>query len=140
MQNKIILATKKLTKSHIIFSNHTSQSDCIDYQKINFLFANDNEITITVPKKTCASGHNLSLYIFDNDKQLRNLKSMPQDKSILKCWIINGVINQSDDFDEETIEITVSLNDKLNETWNNFVNEINQKQEKVSEIFNKMRK
>lgn len=138
--NNIVIATKKLTKSHIIFSNTTSQFDCIDFKKINFLFANENEITITVPNKTCASGHHITLYIFENDKQLRSLKSMPNDKSILKCSIINGVVTHFDSFDDQLSEATIELNEKVNEFWQKFVDNIESKQNRVSDIFDKYRK
>lgn len=138
--NTVILATKKYSRNFIIFSNHTSQNDCIDYENIDFVFATEDEVTLYVPIKSCAQGHNLSLYIFENEKSLKNLKSMPRDKSILNCWVINGFISFYEKINDETAEISVTLNETLNESFNKFITGIDSKQEFVSQIFNRYRK
>lgn len=138
--NQIILATKKLDRSFIIFSNTTSQSDCLSYQSIQLLMIDNKEITLIVPKKACADGHHITLYVFENEKYLKNLKSMPNDKSILKCWVINGIINFYEGIDENLAEITLKLNEFLNESLNRYISDIEIKQEHVSNIFNRYRR
>lgn len=137
--NTVILATKKYSRNFIIFSNHTSQNDCLDYENIDFVFATENEITLYVPIKSCAQGHNLSLYIFENDKTLRNLKSMPKEKSVLNCWVINGYINFFEKVTDTSAEISLILNETLNESFNKFIQSIDSKQEFVSNIFDRYR-
>lgn len=136
---KIVIATKKLSKSSIIFTNTTSMHDCIEYKNINFIFADEGEITLSIPSKKCTTGHHLSLYIFDNDKQLRKLSKMPKDKSVLKCKVVNGTVQSIEEISPETSEITLKITDKVNEFWDGFVEEIESKQEKISEIFQRYR-
>jgi hypothetical protein len=136
---KITLATKKLSKSYMIFSNATSQQDCIEYKNINFIMADEMEFTLVVPIKSCAEGHHLNLYIFDNDKQLRKLKKMPTDKSTLKCHVINGNISTFEKVTDELAEITISITDKVNEFWESYINQIEERQENVSAIFDRYR-
>jgi len=138
--NHIILATKKLSRSYFIFSNQTSQLDCLDYNKISLLYVDIDNLSLVVPKKSISEGHHLSLYIFQNSKQLKTISAMPRDKSILKCDVINGIVGQTFPFDEDLLEIQITVNGKNNEFWNNMVSDIESKQEEVSNKFNKYRK
>jgi len=136
---KITLATKTLSKSYMIFSNATSQQDCIEFQNINFIFADENEFTLLVPLKSCAEGHHINLYIFGNDKQLRKLKKMPSDKSTLKCHVINGNISHFEKVSDDVAEITLTITDKVNEFWDSYIEQIEERQESVSAIFDRYR-
>ncbi|WP_157680077.1 hypothetical protein [Bacteriovorax sp. DB6_IX] len=137
---KITLATKRLSKSYMIFSNSTSQQDCIDYKEINFVLADEKDFTLIVPTKSCAEGHHLNLYIFDNDKHLRKLKKMPSDKSTLQCHVINGNISHYEKITDDHAEITLTITDKVNDFWDSYIEQIEQRQENVSTIFDRYRK
>ncbi len=136
---KITLATKKLSKSYMIFTNSTSQQDCIDYRDIKFIYADEMEFTLLVPIKSCAEGHHINLYIFDDNKQLKKLKKMPNDKSTLKCHVINGNISHFEKIDDELAEVTIQITDKVNEFWDSYISKIEERQDKVSEIFERYR-
>ncbi len=137
--DQITLVTKNLSQSWIIFSNDTSKSDCIKYRDIKILIADEEHITLLVPPSACSVGHNLSLFIFKNDKQVRTLKRMPQDKSILKCSTVNGKVQEFDLIDENLAEITLKITDRVLDYWKSFTDQIDKKQERVSELFTKYR-
>ena len=137
--DQITLVTKNLTQSQVIFSNETSQSDCLRYKDIKIVLADDEHITLLVPPSSCSKGHNLSLYVFKNEKQVRTLKKMPRDKSILKCVVLHGKIEEFMPIDEEIAEITMKLTDKVMEYWKEFIQNIEDKQEKISQLFWKYR-
>lgn len=140
IQKNIILATKKLSRSFFIFSNQTSQQDCLDYKNISLIYVDDESISLVVPKKSISEGHQISLYVFDNNKQLKTLNTIPKDKSILKCDVINGVITHSDQFDDDLIEVQITVNSKNNKFWGNMISFIENKQEEVSQTFHRYRK
>ncbi|WP_034732757.1 hypothetical protein [Bacteriovorax sp. Seq25_V] len=139
-QKHIVLATKKLNRSFFIFSNQTSQQDCLDYKNISLVYVDVDSISLVVPKKSISEGHQISLYVFENNKQLKTLNSMPRDKSILKCEVINGLVIQSDTFDKDLNEIQITVNSKNNEYWEQMITSIEAKQETVSQAFYKYRK
>ena len=135
----ITLVTKNLTQSYVIFSNETSQSDCLDYRDIKIILADDEHITLLVPPSACSQGHHLSLFVFKNDKQLRVLKKMPNDRSVLKCMVLHGTIEEFSLIDEQIAEVTLKLTDKVMEYWKSMIDAIEKKQENVSQLFAKYR-
>ena len=137
--DQITLVTKNLTQSLVIFSNETSQSDCLRYRDIKIILADDQHITLLIPPASCSQGHHLSLYVFKNDKQLRVLKKMPQDKSVLKCMVLHGTIEEFMLIDEDIAEVTLQLTDKVMEYWKSMIQGIEKKQEDVSSLFAKYR-
>ena len=71
--------------------------------------------------------------------KLRVLKKMPQDKSVLKCMVLHGTIEEFTPIDEEIAEITLKLTDKVMEYWKSMIDGIEKKQEDVSKLFAKYR-
>ncbi len=64
---------------------------------------------------------------------------MPNDRSVLKCMVLHGTIEEFSLIDEQIAEVTLKLTDKVMEYWKSMIDAIEKKQENVSQLFAKYR-
>ncbi len=138
-EKSITLVTKSLTQSQVIFVNETSNVECIRYKDIKLVLAEENQVTLLIPPNTCTIGHHLFLFIFQNDKQLRNMKRIPKDRSVMKCITLHGTVTELFSIDDSITEVTLKITDKVMEYWQGIIKNIDTKQDQVSELFWKYR-
>lgn len=136
---KVTIATKKRSKCYVVFSNTTSLLDCLAYKDISLLIAQEEELTLIVPIRSCAKGDRISLYIFENDKFLRKLKRLPEDRTLLGCEMINGIIEQHDKVTDQLAEVMIRITDNSGCFVDKITKRIESRQENVSLVFKRYR-
>lgn len=137
MDSKVELITKNASKTFPIIYNKSKNIDFRDYNSVFINEISEKELKITVPIFLCSMGHILVIYLFDKEDEVKNIEKIPSPELEARSLMIEGEIIALEQIDENKITTTLALRRGHIKGWQNYLNERESKQNKISDIFDK---